>query len=213
HTPWPRSGDPNVETTTEQVGGVSSVVASDLVHDAQTSLNGVRGTGSCLCPESRQISQGVVNYTAVIYTTNNSRLFSCSSSAYRNRPLNLDIRPQRISYGAVFGSRQLDRAQRLFLLDPLSADVKVERDVLVPKGNRVDALTNHVDLERLDRRALLRQDVDHVVRNARRQCAEQRLGRALSRLAFAIDAGRRSVRTTRIESVTTHPLNMDSGGF
>src|SRR5882757_10135648 len=89
-----------------------------------------------------------------------------------DRPIDLNIAPDRLPHRAVLRRRQLYRAQRLILLYSLSPDTEVERDVLVATGNGVDALSDHVDLERLDWSALLREDVNHVVRDARRQRGE-----------------------------------------
>src|SRR5712675_1082008 len=125
-----------------------------------------------------------------------------------DRPIDLNIAPQRVPHRAVLRRRQLYRAQRLILRYSLSTNAKVERDVLVAPGNRIDALSDHVDLERLERSALLREDVDHVVGDARRQRAEKCFRRTLSDLTFSIDAGRWPIRTASIESMAANPIDV-----
>src|SRR5712671_3396595 len=126
-----------------------------------------------------------------------------------DRPIHLNIAPQRVPHRAVLRRRQLNCAQRLILLYSLSADAEVERDVLVAPGNRIDALSDHVDLERLERSALLREDIDHIVRDARRQRAEKRFRRTLSDLTFSINAGRRPIRTASVEAMTANPVDVN----
>src|SRR5712691_11008206 len=130
-----------------------------------------------------------------------------------DRPIHLDIAPERLPHGTVLRRRQLYRAQRVVLREPLSADAEVERDVLLAPGNSLDALSYHVDLERLDRSALLREDVDHIVGDAGRQRAEKRFRRTLSRLTLAIDAGRRTIRIFFNDTVTTDPIDVYQRGF
>src|SRR6266566_5403728 len=129
------------------------------------------------------------------------------------RPGDLDIAPQRVANRAILGRRQLDRAERLVRLDAFTSDSKIQRDVLVSAWNRIDPLSHDVDLEGLDRRALLSQYVDDIISDTRRERAEKCFRRALPRLTFAIDAGRRTIRTSRIEAVATHPLDMYARRF
>ena len=98
-------------------------------------------------------------------------------------------------------------------LTPQERATHPQEPPLLPSGYRVDALTNHIDIECLDWSTLFLQNIDDVVRNAGGQRCQQYLRRTLTGFALAIDAGRRSVGTTRIESMATYPLNVDSRRF
>jgi hypothetical protein len=97
-------------------------------------------------------------------------------------------------------------------LDLGAAQAVREVDAHQPSRHAGEALAGHVHLERLGRRATLREDVDHVHRGAPGEGGEHRVDHALPGLAGAVEAQRGAARAAGVEAVPARPRHVHARG-
>jgi hypothetical protein len=124
------------------------------------------------------------------------------------RPLDRDLRIERVAHRAVLGHGQLDGALGVGPLDAGAAQPVGELDADEPAGRAREPLAVRVDLERLRRRPPLGQDVDDVDRGARGERREHRVDHALPGAARAVESERRPPGAAGVEAVLPRPRHV-----
>jgi hypothetical protein len=92
------------------------------------------------------------------------------------------------------------------LLDSRSADSEVQRHVLQVSRNGVHPLGDDFDLERLNRRPALRENIHDVNGRACGKGRQKSVHWTRTGTAVSVEAGRRAAGTPRVEIVLTNPF-------